>query len=105
LWAEFDAELISGAAYVLNVTGFDQRLRRARAVVTGEGRLDEQSLAGKALSEVATRARQTGVPCHAIVGSSALDRFGRRILDLQAVFEAGTVGEVEAAGQRLAGLL
>jgi glycerate kinase len=81
------------------------RLRRARAVVTGEGRLDEQSLAGKTLSEVATRARQTGVPCHAIVGASVLDRFGLRILDLQAVLEAGNTRELEAAGRRLAGLL
>jgi glycerate 2-kinase len=105
LWAEFGAELIAGAAYLLDAIGFDQRLRRARAVVTGEGRLDEQSLAGKALSEVATRARQTGVPCHAIVGASALDRFGKRILDLQAVLEAGDLRELLAAGERLAALL
>ena len=105
LWAAFGAELIAGAAYVLDAIGFDNRLRRARAVVTGEGRLDEQSLAGKALSEVATRARQGGVPSHAIVGSSVLDRFGLRILDLQAVLEAHTVRQLEAAGERLAGLL
>jgi glycerate kinase len=80
-------------------------MRRARAVVTGEGRLDQQSLAGKALSEVATRARQAGVPCHAIVGSRALDSFGVRVLDLQAVLEAGTPKRLERAGQRLAAVL
>jgi glycerate kinase len=105
LWAAFGAELLPGASHVLDAIGFEARLRRARAVVTGEGRLDEQSLAGKALSEVATRARQSGVPCHAIVGSSALDRFGMRILDLQAVLEAGGIGELTAAGERLARLL
>ncbi len=105
LWAEFGAELTGGAAYVLDAIGFDQRLRRTRAVVTGEGRLDEQSLAGKTLSEVATRARQMGVPSYAIVGASVLDRFGLRILDLQAVLEAGTPAELEAAGRRLAELL
>jgi glycerate kinase len=105
LWAAFGADLAPGASHVLDAIGFDPRLRRARAVVTGEGRLDEQSLAGKALSEVATRARQSGVPCHAIVGSSALDRFGLRILDLQAVLEAGAVRELTAAGRRLAELL
>ena len=36
-----------------------------RAVIVGEGRLDEQTLQGKALGEVATRARQAGVPCYA----------------------------------------
>jgi glycerate kinase len=105
LWAEFGAELVPGASHVLDAIGFEPRLRRARAVVTGEGRLDEQSLAGKALSEVATRARQSGVPCHAVVGSSTLDRFGMRILDLQAVLEAGDASALAAAGRRLAELL
>ena len=105
LWAAFDAELRPGAVAVLEAIGFDQRLRAARAVVAGEGRLDRQSLAGKALSEVATRARQTGVPCHAIVGSTDLDRFERRILDLQVVLEASTLKELEQAGERLANQL
>ncbi len=105
LWAGFGADLVPGASHVLDAVGFDARLRRARAVVTGEGRLDQQSLAGKALSEVATRARQSGVPCHAIVGSSALDRFGLRVLDVQAVLEAGDAGQLTAAARRLAGLL
>jgi glycerate kinase len=74
-------------------------------VVTAEGRLDQQSLAGKAISEVAVRARQAGVPSHAIVGELALDGFGLRILDLQAVLEARTLKQIEAAGQRLADLL
>ena len=105
LWAALGAELVPGAVFVLDARGFDARLRRARAVVAGEGRLDEQSLAGKALSEVAVRARQAGVPSHAIVGERRLDAFGQRILDLQAVLEASTLRRIEAAGERLAGLL
>jgi glycerate kinase len=105
LWAAFAAELTSGAVFVLDELGFDARLRRARAVVTGEGRLDDQSLAGKAISEVAVRARQAGVPSHAIVGRLALDTFGLRILDLQVVLEASTLKRIETAGERLAGLL
>jgi glycerate 2-kinase len=105
LWAAFGAELVPGAAFVLDAVGFDARLGGARAVVAGEGKLDQQSLAGKALSEVATRARQTGVPSHAIVGANDLDAFGLRILDLQAVLEASTLKELEAAGRRLGGLL
>jgi glycerate kinase len=105
LWAAFGAELVAGAAFVLDAIGFDPRMRAARAVVAGEGRLDHQSLAGKALSEVATRARQAGVPCDAIVGASQLDSFGLRILDLQSVLEAGTPKQLEAAGARLAELL
>jgi glycerate kinase len=99
LWGAFGAELVAGAPYVLDAVGFAGRLREGRAVITGEGRLDSSSLAGKVVSEVATQARQTGVPCHAVVGSSTLDAFGRRILDLDTVTEAGTPQELERAGE------
>jgi glycerate 2-kinase len=105
LWAAFDAELVPGAGFVLDAIGFDRRMRSARAVVTGEGKLDQQSLAGKAVSEVATRARQAGVPCFAVCGRHELDAFGARVLDLQAVLEAGTVSELEQAGRRLVELM
>src|SRR5205085_5451746 len=64
LWAELGATLVPGASFVLDLIDFDHRMRACRAVVTGEGRLDQESLNGKAVSEVATRARQAGVPCH-----------------------------------------
>jgi glycerate 2-kinase len=101
LWAEFDAELRPGAQFVLDAVDFDRRMRAARAVVTGEGKLDQQSLAGKLVSEISTRARQAGVPCHAIVGARELDSFGVRVLDLQAVLEAGTPRQISAAARRL----
>lgn len=105
LWAALDAQLVPGAAFVLDALEFDRRMRAARAVVTGEGKLDLQSLGGKLISEVATRARQAGVPCHAVVGTRELDSFGARILDLQVLLEASTVNEIEAAGRRLAELI
>lgn len=105
LWAAFGAELVPGAPFVLDAVGFDARMRAARAVVTGEGCLDMQSLAGKVVSEVATRARQNGVPCHAIVGTRRLDAMGARVLDLDRVFEATTLKDLEAAGRELAAAL
>ncbi len=105
LWAAFRAELVPGAAFVLDEVGFDARMRAARAVVTGEGKLDMQSLVGKVVFEVATRARQSGVPCHAVVGSRELDSMGARILDLDRVIEASTLSELEAAGRELADVL
>jgi glycerate kinase len=105
LWAEFDAQLVPGAQFVLDAVDFDRRMRAARAVVTGEGKLDQQSLAGKVVSEISTRARQAGVPCHAIVGTRELDSFGARVLDLQAVLEAGTPRQMSAAARRLADVL
>jgi glycerate kinase len=102
LWAAFGAELRPGAGFVLEALDFDRRMRAARAVVVGEGRLDRQTLAGKIAGEISTRARQSGVPCHAVVGENALDRFDQRILDLQVILEAATLTELEAAGAALA---
>ncbi len=105
LWAELHADLVAGSSFVLDAVDFDRRMRAARAVVTGEGRLDQQSLAGKVVSEVCTRARQSGVPCYAIVGSCELDSFGLRILDLQVALQAGTPAKLRSAGRRLSAVL
>jgi glycerate 2-kinase len=105
LWAACGADLVPGAAFILDALEFDRRMRAARAVVTGEGQLDQQSLAGKAVSEVATRARQAGVPCFAVCGRRELDTFGARVLDLQAVLEAGTPRDLGRAAGELARLM
>lgn len=101
LWAAHGAVLESGAGFVLDAVGYSARMLEARCVITGEGRLDSTSLAGKLVGEAATRARQAGVPCHAIVGSNALDAFGARILDLQVILSASSLAEIEAAGEEL----
>jgi glycerate 2-kinase len=105
LWAALGAVLEPGAPWILDAIGFDERMRAARAVVTGEGRLDEQTLEGKLVGEIGTRTRQAGVPLHAIVGSDGLDAFGKRIIDLQVVQEATTLEEMETAGERLGAAL
>ena len=101
LWAVHDATLEPGAPFILEALNFDERMRAARAVVTGEGKLDEQTLQGKLVGEIGTRARQAGVPLHAIVGTDALDPFGKRIIDLQRTLVATTLAELEAAGEAL----
>jgi glycerate 2-kinase len=101
LWSEYDARLHDGTAYVLDTLGFDERMRAAAFVVTGEGRIDEQTLQGKLVGEVATRCRQAGVPCHGVVGKIDLDPFDERILDLASLTEATTLEELEAAGRGL----
>ena len=101
LWAVHGATLEPGAPWILDALDFDQRMRAARAVVTGEGKLDEQTLQGKLVGEIGTRTRQAGVPLHAIVGTDALDAFGKRMIDLQVVTAATTLEEIEAAGEDL----
>jgi glycerate kinase len=101
LWAVHRAVLEPGAPWVLDALDFDRRMRASRAVVTGEGKLDEQTLQGKLVGEIGTRARQAGVPLHAIVGSDRLDAFGKRMIDLMRVIEATDIAALEAAGEML----
>jgi glycerate kinase len=102
LWAELGARLEPGAPFVLDALDFDARMREARFVVTGEGRLDATTLEGKGAGEVAVRCRQAGVPCSAVCGVNALSLFDQRILDLQHVVEAPTLRALEEAGEALA---
>jgi len=63
----------SGIEIVLEAVRFTERLNGAGLVLTGEGKLDRSSLAGKAPIEVARVASAAGVPCAAIVGSSEIE--------------------------------
>jgi glycerate kinase len=96
----------SGTRFVLEALDVDRRLRAARAVIVGTGRLDDRALRGAVEGEIAVRARQAGVPCHMVAGEVALDLFSTRILDLQRIVEAGDVAAIEAGtGTALADVL
>ncbi len=67
------ATLEPGIDLVMDAVGFDARLRRADLVLTGEGRLDGQSIRGKTCIGVARRAAACRKPCIALVGSAGAD--------------------------------
>jgi glycerate kinase len=64
------AKLERGIDLVLETIGFEGKCDGAALVLTGEGRLDSQSLFGKACLGVAAAAGRVGVPTIAIVGST-----------------------------------
>lgn len=72
------AAMRSGAELVLERIGFEQRVRGAALVITGEGRLDGQSLRGKLVVRVAEAAQRAGAPTVALVG--AITEEGRAAL-------------------------
>jgi glycerate kinase len=72
LHALLGAELTPGAALVLEAVDLAGRLDGAGLCVTGEGRLDRTSLAGKAPAAVATACAEAGIPCVALCGEVAL---------------------------------
>ena len=102
LWAAYGARLVPGATYVLDSLGFDAAAGAAGLVITGEGKIDEQTLEGKAVGEVAARCRRLGVPCIAVAGRVQLDRGAGRRLGLATIIEASTLDELRRAGVELA---
>lgn len=73
LLAFLRAELRPGVDLVIDAVDLPSRLRGAALVVTGEGRLDSQTLHGKTPHGVARAARALGIPVIAIGGSIADD--------------------------------
>jgi glycerate kinase len=73
LLAVLGAERRSGVDAVLDLVGLEAALAGAGLVVTGEGALDEQTLAGKAVTGVARRAGAHGIPVVAVCGRLDLD--------------------------------
>jgi glycerate kinase len=90
---------------LLDAQGFDPRMRAARALVVAERRLAEPVLAASVTFELATRARQSGVPAYAIAAANRLDSFDARMLDLQEVVQAADARALRGAGRRLAALI
>ncbi len=90
---------------VLHELDFDERMRHARAVIIGVERLEEHTLAGSVAFEIATRARQGGVPAYAVTAANALDSFDARILDLQLILQARSRAALVAVGRELAGIV
>lgn len=62
------AELKQGIDVILDMLDFETLLKSAKAVFTGEGQLDSQSLGGKAVIGIAKRAKKAGVPVIAVAG-------------------------------------
>lgn len=62
----------SGADAVFELVGVDALLDQADVVVTGEGKLDAQTLHGKGPAEVARRARERGLDVAAVAGAITL---------------------------------
>ena len=80
------ARMRSGIEAVLDLVDFDAQIDSADLVITGEGRIDSQSVHGKVISGIARRTQPRGVPLVAIVGSIAPDAQEAYELGVTAMF-------------------
>jgi len=80
------AELRSGIECVLDVVGFDAMLEGTDLVITGEGRIDSQSVHGKVISGIARRTKPRNIPLIALVGGIDEDAAAGYDLGVTAMF-------------------
>jgi glycerate kinase len=99
MWAQYNAELLPGAEYILDAVGFDRLAAEADAIVVGEGRLDSQTGQGKIISSIL--ARNPGKPVHAVVGSISAD-LGGYADNFASVTVASDADALRTAGAQLA---
>ena len=69
--AFLDAELRSGADLVLDLCQFNSKIENADLIITGEGRMDRQSLMGKIPGKILEAGKRKNIPVIAFTGSIA----------------------------------
>ena len=99
--ASLGAELVEGAATVLDLVGFDERVAGCDLVVTGEGTVDETTREGKAPGEVARRASVAGIRCVVFGGVVRAEIPGAETVALSGD-PARAEGDLVELGRRLA---
>ncbi|MGE7271725.1 glycerate kinase [Brevibacillus panacihumi] len=72
LLAFLHAEFKSGIELVMDAIQFEQNIQVADLIITGEGKLDEQTMAGKVIAGVCKKAKPYQIPTIAICGGMEL---------------------------------
>ncbi|MGB4594629.1 MAG: glycerate kinase [Anaerolineaceae bacterium] len=102
----FQSELRSGIEFVLDLGNFNQKLAGTDLVISGEGRTDAQSAMGKAISAIARRCKDAGVPLVLLSGSVTPDAEPLRALGVTEMITITPEGmpleqAMQAAGDNL----
>lgn len=100
--AFLQGELLSGIDLILDLADFEKLLERSRFVVTGEGKLDRQSLSGKVIAGIGSRAKAKQIPVAAITGQKEPGLTGLEELGIKAVFETGKLDPEKPLSELLA---
>lgn len=86
--------LVPGAAFVMDALRITDKIERADVVWTGEGRIDEQTVHGKAIASLARMCRASkGVPLVAFCGSTSGDLSALRALGVTEVIVVTPPGQ------------
>ena len=80
-----NASMEKGINYMIESSGLNEKLARADLVITGEGRIDNQTFSGKVVSEVINLAGKAGKPVIAVCGKSEVPEEETKVRGLRKV--------------------
>ncbi len=81
----FNVELKKGIEMIVDASKIKEHITDVNMLITGEGKLDEQSGEGKVVGYMAALARQHNIPCIAVCGQSGLNETRSKKMGLQKV--------------------
>jgi glycerate 2-kinase len=80
-----NATLLSGIDYIMHEAGLDELIRKADLVITGEGRLDEQTLSGKVVRGITELCSKYQKPVWVVTGKNNLSDSAVRSMNISKV--------------------
>ena len=91
-----NAEWVQGIHYVIQASGLEEKIKESDLVITGEGKLDHQSLQGKVVSGVSMLCKKHQRPLWVICGINELDGEEIRLLGAERIISIGNLaGKME----------
>lgn len=99
------ARLTSGIAYLMQATNLENKLQHSDVIITGEGKMDVQTLSGKVIQGVTELASRYHKPVFAVVGKNDLTQEEQVPLSLKKVVALQQHGLSSAEAQKNAFLL
>jgi len=96
--AMFNAKLISGSELIFKLTGIEQKIKSADLIITGEGKIDHQTINDKLIFKLSKLANKHNKKVWAICGYFDGDDQLRKLLGIEKIFcLAKTKNEIELA--------
>lgn len=83
LKAFFPVAIRLGIEMVVKTSGLQEVITGADLLITGEGKLDNQTASGKVVGYIARLAKDRGIACHALCGQTELDTAGLAAMGIQ----------------------
>jgi len=100
-----DVEIRAGMEYITEFIGLEEQVRRADIIITGEGKVDEQTMSGKVVKGVAALAAKHKKRLVVVAGTSELNEAGLRAMSVHTLITLTSSNTTEAEAIRNAGPL